>query len=56
MTIKRLDHMSVVVEDLAAAIERAVRAGRDSQPDHPVDVLWRSYVSSLSRTSPHSQV
>ncbi|HET6595159.1 MAG TPA: VOC family protein [Anaerolineales bacterium] len=47
MTIKRLDHISVVVDDLAAAIAFFTALGMTIEGEMPVEGTWVDRVNSL---------
>jgi len=47
MTIKRLDHISVVVDDLAAAIAFFTALGMTVEGETPVEGLWVDRVNGL---------
>src|ERR1051325_5950283 len=47
MTIKRLDHVSVVVDDLAAAIAFFTALGMTKEGEMPVAGLWVDRVNAL---------
>src|SRR5512142_36445 len=47
MTIKRLDHVSVVVDDLAAAIAFFTALGMTVEGEAPVEGLWVDRVNAI---------
>src|SRR5436305_7422725 len=47
MTIKRLDHVSVVVDDLAAAIAFFIALGMTKEGEAPVEGPWVDRVNGL---------
>jgi catechol 2,3-dioxygenase-like lactoylglutathione lyase family enzyme len=47
MTIKRLDHVSVVVDDLAAAIAFFTALGMTIEGESPVEGLWVDRINAL---------
>jgi catechol 2,3-dioxygenase-like lactoylglutathione lyase family enzyme len=47
MTIKRLDHVSVVVEDLAAAVAFFNALGMTKEGEAPIEGLWVDRVNGL---------
>ena len=47
MTIKRLDHVSVVVEDLAAAIDFFIALGMTKEGEAPIEGPWVDRVNGL---------
>lgn len=49
MTIKRLDHVSVVVDDLAAAIAFFTTLGMTIEGESPVEGPWVDRVNALER-------
>src|SRR5437667_2560883 len=49
MTIKRLDHVSVVVDDLAAAIAFFTALGMTLEGERPVEGPWVDRVNGLER-------
>lgn len=49
MTIKRLDHVSVVVDDLAAAIAFFTALGMTIESEMPVEGPWVDRVNGLDR-------
>jgi catechol 2,3-dioxygenase-like lactoylglutathione lyase family enzyme len=49
MTIKRLDHVSVVVDDLAAAIAFFTALGMTREGEMPVEGPWVDRVNGLER-------
>ncbi len=49
MTIKRLDHVSVVVDDLAAAIAFFTALGMTQEDEMPVEGPWVDRVNGLER-------
>src|SRR5215212_12111382 len=49
MTIKRLDHVSVVVEDLAAAIAFFTALGMTRDGEMPIEGPWVDRVNGLER-------
>ena len=49
MTIKRLDHVSVVVDDLAAAIAFFTTLGMTHEGEAPVEGPWVDRVNGLER-------
>jgi catechol 2,3-dioxygenase-like lactoylglutathione lyase family enzyme len=49
MTIKRLDHISVVVDDLAAAITFFTTLGMEREEEMPVEGPWVDRVNGLER-------
>jgi catechol 2,3-dioxygenase-like lactoylglutathione lyase family enzyme len=49
MTIKRLDHVSVVVDDLAAAIAFFTTLGMTREAEMPVEGPWVDRVNGLAR-------
>jgi catechol 2,3-dioxygenase-like lactoylglutathione lyase family enzyme len=49
MTIKRLDHVSVVVEDLAAAIAFFTALGMTREDEMPVEGLWVDRVNGMDQ-------
>ena len=49
MTIKRLDHVSVVVDDLAAAIAFFTALGMTVEGEAPVEGPWADRVNGLER-------
>jgi len=49
MTIKRLDHVSVVVDDLAAAITFFTTLGMEREEEMPVEGPWVDRVNGLER-------
>ncbi len=49
MTIKRLDHVSVVVEDLAAAISFFSALGMTIEGEAPVEGPWVDRINALAR-------
>ena len=48
MTIKRLDHVSVVVDDLAAAIDFFSTLGMTREAEMPVEGLWVDRVNGIA--------
>jgi catechol 2,3-dioxygenase-like lactoylglutathione lyase family enzyme len=49
MTIKRMDHVSVVVDDLAAAIAFFTALGMTAEGEAPVEGPWVDRVNALER-------
>src|SRR3954454_23335019 len=49
MTIKRLDHVSVVVDDLAAAIAFFTALGMTKEAEMPIEGPWVDRVNGLER-------
>src|ERR1051325_4425052 len=47
MTIKRLDHVSVVVEDLAAAVAFFTTLGMTIEGEAPIEGTWVDRVNAL---------
>jgi catechol 2,3-dioxygenase-like lactoylglutathione lyase family enzyme len=47
MTILRLDHVSVVVEDLAAAIAFFVELGLELEGEGPIEGAWADRINAL---------
>jgi catechol 2,3-dioxygenase-like lactoylglutathione lyase family enzyme len=47
MTIQRMEHVGIVVEDLAAAIEFFVELGLELQEEVPVEGLWVDRIVGL---------
>jgi catechol 2,3-dioxygenase-like lactoylglutathione lyase family enzyme len=47
MTIKRLDHVSVVVDDLAAAVAFFTALGMTIQGEAPIEGLWVDRVNGI---------
>src|SRR3954464_12605032 len=48
MTIKRLDHISVVVEDLAAAIEFFTVLGMSLEGQAPIEGAWVDRINGIN--------
>lgn len=53
MTIKRLDHISVVVDDLAAAIDFFIALGMTHEDEMPVEGAWVDRVNGIENVQVH---
>src|ERR1044072_9210347 len=47
MTIKRLDHISVVVEDLTAAVDFFITLGMTKEGEAPIEGGWVGRINGL---------
>jgi catechol 2,3-dioxygenase-like lactoylglutathione lyase family enzyme len=47
MTIKRLDHVSVVVDDLAAAVAFFTELGMTSEGETPIEGAWADRINGI---------
>src|SRR3954463_514574 len=47
MTIKRLDHVSVVVDDLAAAVDFFIALGMTREGEAPIEGTWVDRINGI---------
>ena len=52
MTIKRLDHVSVVVDDLAAAVTFFIALGMTREGEAPIEGPWVDRVNGIDGVQP----